>query len=316
MLQGRRAFVGTLTSLVGAAAFPKRAVAQVSSKIRILEVAVDLYGLGYYAEDGGFFKKAGLDVDINTLAGGSAVLSAVLGGAAEIGISSVVALANAVTRGVPVTILSGSGLCTTQEPSYALCVSKTSSLASAKDLVGKTVAVVSLNDSATVATFTLLDKAGIDRSKLHIFELPFPEMGAALQAGRVDAAVISEPALNVALKTQVRSIGNPFNAIGSPVTVGAFFSTPEWIRSNPAQARKFVSAMADAARWSNTHRRETAAILAKYSKLDLSTAQSMTRCPQAEKLTVQMVQPMLDAAFTQKLLSRRVDATELMTPVA
>ena len=316
-MTNRRAFVGTLASTIGALALREPASAQaVPAKIRLLAVPVDLYALGYYAQDGGFFAKAGLDVDIASMAGGSAVLTAVLGGSAEIGISSVVALAAAVTRGVQLTILSGSGLCTTEQPSYLLCVSKTSPVVSAKELNGKTIAVVSLSDTATVATYTFLAKNGVDRSTLHFFEMPIPVMGAALQAGRVDAALISEPALSVALNTVARSVGNPFNALGSPVTVGAFFATLEWVRANTAMAQRFVTAMDAAARWSNTHRDETAAILSKYSKLDLTTAESMVRCPNTGNLTVKMVQPVLDAALAANLLIRHVNASELMTKVS
>ncbi len=317
MQQDRRTFIGGVASAAAALALGEPAGAQaVPAKIRLLGVAVDLYALGYYALDGGFFAKAGLDAEITSLAGGSAVLSAVLGGAADVGISSVVALAAAATRGAQVSILSGSGLCTAEAPSYLLCVSKTSPLQSAKELTGKTIAVVSLNDSATVATYTFLAKNGVDRSKLHFFELPIPEMGAALQAGRVDAAVISEPALTIALDTVARSIGNPFNAIGSPVTVGAFFGTTDWVRANPSVAQRFSSAMDAAARWSNTHHDETAVILSKYSKLELSTAQTMTRCPNTGKLTVQMVQPVLDAALAANLLPRHVNASDLMAKIA
>jgi ABC-type nitrate/sulfonate/bicarbonate transport system substrate-binding protein len=142
--------------------------------------------------------------------------------------------------------------------------------------------------------------------------MPFTEMGVALQQGRVDAAVIPEPGLTVALATGARLFAKPFDTIGSPVSIGAFFSTIDWVRKYPTQTRHFADAIYAAGRWANTHHDESAIILAKYTKMELPTIRAMVRSLSAEQLTPQMLQPMLDAAFRYNLLTRRVTADELI----
>ena len=42
----------------------------------------------------------------------------------------------------------------------------------------------------------VVDKNGGDSKSVHFLELPFTEMSAALKAGRIDAAMLSEPVLS------------------------------------------------------------------------------------------------------------------------
>src|ERR1700722_10509091 len=75
--------------------------------IRVATVAVDAGAEVYYAQKMGFFKANGLDVEITGLTNGAAVTSAVIGGAADIGQSNAVSIAQAHERGIPVVIIAG-----------------------------------------------------------------------------------------------------------------------------------------------------------------------------------------------------------------
>ena len=75
--------------------------------IRVATVPVDAGAEVYYAQKMGFFKANGLDVQITGLTNGAAVTSAVIGGAADIGQSNAVSIAQAHERGIPVVIIAG-----------------------------------------------------------------------------------------------------------------------------------------------------------------------------------------------------------------
>ncbi len=308
----RSTVLRTLGAVTATAALGARAGAQEPQKIRVIGVPTDLYAQAYFAQDAGFFAKSGLNVEVTSLGSGAQTAAAVLGGSADIGITSVVGLAAAVTRGAPLTIIAGAGLYSSDLAPYALCVAKASPLRTAKDLEGRTVGVTSLNDAAAVAMFQYLTRAGADREKVHFFEMPFTEMGVAIGLGRVDAAVIPEPGLTVALNNGARLFAKPFDAIGSPVSIGAFISTIDWVRKYPTQTRRFADAIYAAGHWANTHHDDSAVILAKYTKMELPTIRAMVRSLSAEQLTPQMLQPMLDAAFRYNLIARKVTADELI----
>jgi NitT/TauT family transport system substrate-binding protein len=304
----RRALVAGLAC----AAIPLRAPAQPAS-VRIAEIAIDLYAEAYYAQDLGFFKTAGLNVEIATFSNGGTASTAVAGGAADVGVSNPVAIANAFTHGVPLTILAGAGLYSTNAASTALCVSKTSPLRTAKDAEGKTIALSALHDQAQIGVQEWLEKNGADPDEVKFVEVPFPEMGSALQQGRVDIAMIPEPALTIALETNSRLFAKPFDAIAPQFLIGVWFTTAGWLQKNGDSAKRFVGAIYQAGRWANAHHDESAAILARYSKIDPTTLHKMTRAVYATSLTPQMIQPPLDAAARYGLVSRRVGAGELIT---
>ena len=76
---------------------------------------------------------------------------------------------------------------------HAIVVGKDSPIKSAKDLEGKTVAVNTLNNIVHLMAMAWVDKNGGNASKVKFVEIPFPQMEAALIAGKVDAISVQEP---------------------------------------------------------------------------------------------------------------------------
>jgi NitT/TauT family transport system substrate-binding protein len=169
-----------LTLAIVACAFPSPAETQTLPTLRIAAVPADSFAEAYFALDMGFFKKAGLDVDVQTFANGTAATIAIASGAADVGITSPVNLAPAIERGVPFTLIAGGGLYTTGAPVVMMDVAKDSPLKTAADLGGKTIGVSGLNDIMQVTTVTWLAAHGVDPAKVRFVEVPFPQMGAAL----------------------------------------------------------------------------------------------------------------------------------------
>ena len=61
------------------------------------------------------------------------------------------------------------------------------------DLAGKKIAVNTLRNIVELTARSALETAGVDPGSVTFVEVPFPEMAAALQSGRVDAAFTVEP---------------------------------------------------------------------------------------------------------------------------
>jgi NitT/TauT family transport system substrate-binding protein len=66
-------------------------------------------------------------------------------------------------------------------------VTREASIRTAADLAGKRVAVNTLKNIGDTTIRASVRKAGGDPSSIKFVELAFPDMPAALQAGRVDA---------------------------------------------------------------------------------------------------------------------------------
>jgi NitT/TauT family transport system substrate-binding protein len=307
----RSRFMG-LTSASLAAAMPFSARAQSPGVLRVASTASDSYAEALYATDQGIFKAHGLDTDLQILASGAAITAGVAAGALDIGITNALPLITAVQHGIPFLYLCPGGIINQGE--IGLCVSADSTIRTGKDLEGKTVASSSLNDINVVAIKAWTDQQGGDSSKVHIVEMPFAQMAVAVRRGTIDAAPIAEPALSAAKKEGGLRILLPpiFSVFGNDFMVGGWFSTADWISANKDTARRFVSAIYDTARWANSHPDESAAILAKYAKLDPSVVKNMNRAPYGTSMRPNMVQSVLDLAYKYKAVDRPYKAADVI----
>ena len=307
----RRRFVNlALTSL--AAGLPLRLQAQDAPVLRVSSTANDSYGEAMYAVDQGFFKKAGLNVDLQTLSSGAAIVAAVAASAVDIGITNPVPLIAAISHGIPFLYLCSGGLINQAEA--GLCVASNSTIRTGKDFEGKIVASPSISDINTVAMKAWVDQQGGDSSKVQFVEMPFPAMAAALRRGVIDVAPIAEPAMSVAKKDGgLRFLQPPvYVAFGNNFMIGGWFAKSDWIQSNRDTARRFVSVIYDTARWANAHPLESSAILAKYAKLDPDVVKDMNRAPYGTSLVPSMIQPVLDLSYKYKVIDRPYSATSII----
>ena len=258
----------------------------------------------------GFFKKAGLTVEIQTLANGAAVASAVASGALQIGDSNTLSLAVARQKGLPFVIFAPGALYTSTAPTTALAVSVNGPVHTAKDLTGKILAGVSLGGLDQLSLEAWLDKNGGDSASAKYVELSPGLMLGALERGAVAAVSLPDPALDAAVSDgTVRIIGNNYDSIAKTFMITGWFATSDWLAKNPDVAKKFAAAMAETADWANANHDRAAEILFKYTKID--TRKSHVRF--ASRLSAAIVQPVLDAGAQYKMLDKSVVLNDLIS---
>jgi NitT/TauT family transport system substrate-binding protein len=227
--------------------------------LRIATNPIDSGAEVFYADDLGFFSKAGLSVQIQPGSNGAAIAAAVASDAIDIGYADIGALAKAHTRGIDFSIIAPAALWDASTPVNALMVAKTSPIRSAKDLNGKTIAVPGLGTSAAFAVNAWLDANGADVSTVKFIELPYGAMPAALEAGRVDAAHVAEPFVSVA-REHARVLASADDALGT------YYLRTVWF-----------------------------AILVTHTKIDPSVVAAMARVHYGERLDAGLLQPELEA---------------------
>jgi NitT/TauT family transport system substrate-binding protein len=291
------------------------ASAQSAPALRLACFPTDSYGEAYYAQDMGFFKEHGINVEFVVNNAGAIALAAVAGNGVDIGVANPVSVAQAYVKGVPISVFAGGGLYTAASPATLLVVPKNSPLRTPKDLEGKTIGLPGLGDQLQAAMSIWLQKNGADPAKVKYVEVNPPTvMLAALAQGRIDAATPPEPIMTQSLQNDARIFGDPFAAVGPRFFIGLWIARTDWLKTNPDLARRFADAIYEAGRWANTHRDESAAILAKYAKGDAAVFRTMRRATYAESaLDPRLIQPILDAGLQTGMLSSGVKAADLVT---
>lgn len=261
----------------------------------------------------GLFAPAGLDVDVTVMSNGSAIAAAVAGGAIDIGKGSLVSLMGAHVHNVPIVLVAAGSLYNARAPYAALIMAADGTFTAGRDLTGKTIAVPAIGDLNTLATSRWVDQSGGDAKTLKFVEMSQTAQGVAVSQHRVDAAVLTQPYLALALETgKVKVLGLPYSAISSSFMFAGWFAMNDWATRNENTVRTFARVLAAAARYTNTHHAETAPLLAAASKTPLSTIQRISRVDTATALDVAIVQPVIDAAATYQMIPQAFSAKEII----
>lgn len=281
--------------------------------VRVGDAIGDPYAEGYFANDGGFFRKSGLNVDFQSFASGTPVAQGVVTGNLEIGIVTPLAIATAFTHGVDLAIIAPGCVNTGKAPSGFLIVGKSSPLNTLQDFEGKPIAVASLRTLHELMLRAWFDKNHVDQSKLSLVEMTFSEMAPAIERGTVAGAMQVEPLTSGLVNAgSVRVIPGPATAIAADILGSAWFCMRDYARKNPDVVRRFAGLMVDVARWANAHKSETGDIEARVGKLEPDVVRRMARVSYAETIRTEQLQPVLDAGAKFGILSRHVAATELI----
>ena len=280
--------------------------------IRVTGGPYDSYAEAYYAEAQGFFKKAGLDVRIESFTSGEKMALAVAGGASDIGLDNPIHLALGMAHGANFVILGGSSLYSNKAPSTALLVEKNSPIKTAKDLENSTVAISGLKNIQELGIKAWLSQNGADITKIKFVELPTAEMGPAVGRGTVAAALVAEPFYAVAMQSSpVRVLSFPFDSVAPQFYISTWFTTPAYLKANPDVVKRFMGAIYEAAKWANTHQAETAPILIKLAKIDPDIMRTMRRTLYAEDMRPSGLQPQLDIGFKYGVLDKAMSYNDI-----
>jgi ABC-type nitrate/sulfonate/bicarbonate transport system substrate-binding protein len=270
-----------------------RGRAQTSATLRIATLPIESAAEPFYAKDMGFFAKAGLDVDIQTMQTSAAMAAAAASNAIDIGYSPVDSMATIHSRKVPVVVIAPANEYISPSRNAGLALPANSPVHQAKDLNGKIIAVSNLRSLSENAARAWMDRNGGDSSTAKFVEIPFPAMQPALDTGHVDAAWVAEPFISAAAKNG-RIIEYGFDAIATRFLIGAWFTTAQWASDHRDLVTRFAAAIHETAVWANKNPGPSGQVVAKYTKIDPTVLATMTRSRYGEVLTAASMQPLID----------------------
>ena len=232
------ASVVALATLAGCGSSTDEVAASESGRIPLRVTSLGLCNeIALYAQDAGIFAKHGLDVELVKSTGGNAGSAAVQSGSA------------ALAQGLPLTIVSGSGVSTPE--SHGVIVAADSPARGPADLSGKTVAVNELTGTGAVLTSRWITDAGGTAPKFTA--LPFPELATAVANKAVDGAQVTSTEIFEVTKAGTgRSIGNPiFDAAGGATPTALYATSNDFLAKNQKAVVQFTDAMDEAAKAGN-----------------------------------------------------------------
>ena len=285
------------------------------TRVNITALPIEPTALAFYAKERGFFRREGIDARITVINDPLQASAAVLSRTAAFSSFSVGGLALLKARGAPVRLVAGGALYQPHVPTTALVSAKGKRFGRARDLVGKTIAIDAPSTPADIGLRRWLKRNGVGAGDVRSVEMPFPQMVGQLSRGKVDAAVVPEPFLTLALQRNAMRIAPIFNAICARDCLATVWMARRDV--DPNLAARFRKAIQAAAVWANQEENERAsgAILAKYSELDRALIAKVTRTRFATRLRPELAQPWIDAYAEFGIISSSFPASDLTKSV-
>lgn len=208
----------------------------------------------------GMYKKAGLDVNMVNFRGGSQALTAVIGGSADVVsgyFDHTVELAAKHQKLEAFVIYD-------RFPGLVLVVSpkETDKITSIKDLAGKHVGVSAPGSSTDFFLKYLLTRAGLKPDSAAVIGVGLGGTAvAAMEQGRIDAAVMLDPAVtilqnkykNLRILSDTRSEKDTVATFGGNYPGGAFYARTSWVNSHKKEAQMMTDAMVGTLKWIHSH---------------------------------------------------------------
>lgn len=223
----------------------------------------------YVGIENGQFEAHNLTVTPSIVQNTSTAIPSLMNGELDIALINSVALVTAGAKGLPIQVISGSDRYP-EDPSVdstALVVDPASGITELAHLEGKTVAVVGLKSGPELATRVVLEQAGVSPDAVDFVELAYPDMVAAVQANRVDAAFIVDPFLSKAKAEGLTFISQPFYEGLGGMSAMAWVTSAEFAAANPEVIEQFNAAIQETSEFANENPDAVRAILPEFTAL-------------------------------------------------
>ena len=241
-------------------------------KVRIAYSAISGSQLvGWIANDAGFFRKNGLDVEFIFIEGGPRAVQSLASGEVQFALVAGAPVIQSNLRGLPVVLVTGY----LNTLDYQFIVDK--AITRPDQLKGKAVAVSQPGSSSDFAMRYALDKYGLEAGKdVTLVEIGSqPARFAALQSGKIQGVMIAVPLTLTAKKMGFNMLAD-LQMLGLEYQYTAMATTRDMIKSRPDLVRSVVRASVEAIHYLKTHRKESIEILRKYMKTDDTEALAET----------------------------------------
>jgi NitT/TauT family transport system substrate-binding protein len=255
----RRITVGLGVVLLGALGWNGSVLAQALEKQKV-SIAVGGKNLLYYlpltiAEQKGYFKDEGLQVEISDFAGGAKALQALVGGSADVVSGAYEHTINMQAKGQVITAF----VLQARAPQIVFAVSTKTmpNYKSIADLKGKKIGVTAPGSSTNMMASFVLAKGGLKPTDVSFIGVG-PSAGAlsALRSGQIDAISNLDPVITmlqqkneIKIVADARTLKDTLDVFGGPMPAASLYTSEAFLKKNPNTSQALANAMVRALKW-------------------------------------------------------------------
>lgn len=215
----------------------------------------------WVAQEAGYFKREGLDVELLYIGGGSLLIQSMLSGDVPFAYGPSVPVINASLRGSDLVLIGNTG------DSLVFSIMSRPEIKQPGALKGKKVGITRLGGSTDWALDAALKQWGLERAQVTVIQTGgMPEGLAALSSGSLDAVVLSPPSNFRAAKAGMYELAD----VGQMKII--FPNTPlsttrSFIRSQRDTALRFMRGFTQGLQRLRADKEFSTKVLSKYTKV-------------------------------------------------
>ena len=266
----------------------------------------------FLAIKNGYFKQQGLTVTPQIIPQSTLAIPDMLHGTVDITTGNYVSAFEGQAQGTfSIRVLAASSYCT--RTNFSVLALPTSGIKGPAGLAGKTIAVNLTNNIQTLLTNAELKANGVDPATVKYVVVPFPNMAAALKAGRVGAISVVEPFITGA-EHSLGAVPVMSECAGSLARfpVAGYYATAAWAAKYPHTAHAFQAAIAKGQAFADANPAAVRAILPTYTKITASAAPHIILGGYPATTNAAQLQRVANLMLAGGLLKTRLDVQPLL----
>ncbi len=224
---------------------PSTALAAETVRVGVIGLLADA-GL-YLAADKGYFREAGLDVELEPFNSSVKMLPALSTGDLDVATGGIAAsLFNGIARGMPIVAVADKGSQVKGMASNTVLLSKAAAdsgeVRDVRDLRGKAIGLLGPGALSEYQWARVLARGGLTLADVQPKYMSFPEMTTALGTGAIVAAMSSEPNVTLAVKKGIAVKWMSWADVEPGNQAGVIFYSLDFARKHPEAAQEFMVA--------------------------------------------------------------------------
>ncbi len=261
----RRVATLCLAATALAATLPS-ALAQDMQTIRVERSPVGQFQGLFIAEELGYFKDRGIELDISIGTSPDGALAQLMSNQKDVAMTGAAPLGAAVANGLPVVaVLNAQDQ--NETPTFGFLVKPGTPIKTIEDLKGKKIGLPGIASPQGAALLQTLEDHGMTRDDVELVNLPFPGVLSAIESGSVDAGIPIGLFYTLGEQQGYPEFKEVFdNAVQNAPAV-FFAANKNWADENADLLNRFIEAMALAYDYANEHPEKVREIDGQQTKL-------------------------------------------------
>jgi len=286
-------------------------VAAAQTKVTMMYSAVNGFASSFVAQEQGFFKKRGFEVDLQLTNNSANVPAALVSNSVQVGGTTIPTIIQAIDAGLDLVLFAAGGVVPLEGD--ALVARPGSNIQKPADLKGKTVGVPGIGALLHFMLVRYLKQNGVDPNEVKFIEIGFVQAADALKSGAIDAFPAVAPFSPRIIQS---GAGYAFaewlkdTPDGTLTVVHA--ATRKWATENKDLVANYRKAMEEANAFIKGNREGYNAATAKYTRLPPPVVAALAPPNLAVDMTPAQVKWWIDLAKDQKLIKNDIDAAKLL----